>query len=113
MKNGRNYAAQGDPARNFHFSRQWSEPLPCEGFKTIGEAAAEVISDLKFRRQVEHLHRLGPRAVGELLAEIGVERSIRTVVDRKLQRYSELEPETLQAAGGDGFWPVPLREVEP
>ena len=35
------------------------------------ETAAEIAGDLWFHRQVEHLHRLGPRVLGELLTEIG------------------------------------------
>ena len=73
--------------------------------------AAEVIADLKFRRQVEHLHGLGARVVGELLAEIGAERSIQTLIDRKIDTYATLKPEALEATGGGGFWPAPLRKV--
>ena len=40
--------------------------------------AANVVANLRFRRQVERLHRLGPRAIAELLAELGAERSIQT-----------------------------------
>ncbi len=75
--------------------------------------AAEVVADLKFRRQVEHLHDLGPRVVGELLAEIGAERSIMTLIDRKIDTYAALKPEALKSTGGSGFWPAPLRQVEP
>ncbi len=67
--------------------------------------------DVRFRRQVEHLHRLGPRATAELLAEIGVERSIMTIIDRKLDRYVDLDPATVEEVGGGEFWPAPLREV--
>ena len=81
-----------------------------EPFRSIG-GAAEVVADLKFRRQVEHLHRLGPRVTAEMLAELGAERGIQTIIDQKLERYAELEPETLEVTGGDGFWPLPLREV--
>ena len=77
------------------------------------QCAAEVIADLRFRRQVEHLHGLGPRVVGELLAEIGAERSIMTLIDRKIDTYASLDPKALKATGGDGFWPMPLRQVEP
>ena len=42
-----------------------------EPFRTIGQAAAEVVADLRFRRQVQRLHKLGPRVIAELLAEIG------------------------------------------
>ncbi len=75
-------------------------------------SAAEVVADLKFRRQVEHLHHLGPRVVGELLAEIGAERSIMTLIDQKIDRYAELEPKALDVTGGDGFWQPPLHGVE-
>ena len=112
MRNGRNFAAQGDPARNPHFRRQWSEPQPCEGFKTIGEVAAKIVSHLPFQRKIEHLHSRGPRVLGEMLAELGAERSIMTVIDQKLERYAQLEPETLEATGGDRFWPAPIHVVK-
>ncbi len=79
--------------------------------KSIYAVAAETVARLRFRRQVEALHQLGPRATAELLAEIGAERSIMTIIDRKLDTYTELEPEILEVAGGDRFWPAPLREV--
>ena len=67
---------------------------------------------MRFRRQVLHLHRLGPRAVGELLAEIGAERGIQTVIDQKLDTYAEIEIEALEAAGGDD-WPILPRRTRP
>ncbi len=81
--------------------------------KSICAVAAEIGARLHFRRQVERLHRLGPRATAELLAEIGAERGIQTVIDTKLDTYTELEPEALEATGGDGFWQPPLHEVDP
>ena len=75
--------------------------------------AADAVADLRFRRQVEHLHRLGPRATAELLAEIGAERSITTIIDSKLAAYTGIEPEALEAAGGDKFWLVPIHVVWP
>ena len=81
-------------------------------FRPIGQVAAEIVADLRFRRQVEHLHCLGARAVGELLAEIGAQRNIRTVIDQKLSAYAEIEPEVLEVTGGDDFWQPPLHEVE-
>ena len=80
-------------------------------WRPVGSLAAELVADLRFRRQVLRLHRLGPRVTAELLAELGAERSIQTVIDRKLDTYAELEPEALEVTGGDGFWPVPLHEV--
>ena len=80
-------------------------------FRPIGQVAAEIVADLRFRRQVEHLHRLGARAVGELLAEVSAERGIRTVVDQKLSRYAELDPKALEVTSAADFWPEPLHEV--
>ena len=86
-------------------------PPACGSLRSIGAIAAEVVADIRFRHQVLRLHRLGPRVTAELLAEIGAERGIRTIVDQKLRRYAELEPEALEATGGNRFWPLPLREV--
>ncbi len=87
-------------------------PPECGRLRSIGAIAAEVVADMKFRHQVLRLHRLGPRAVGELLAEIGAERSIQTVIDEKLDTYNELDPGTLEATGGSDFWQPPLHGVE-
>ncbi len=78
-------------------------PSRCGTFRHIGSLAADLVANLQYRRQVEHLHSLGPRAVAELLAEIGAERNIRTVIDQKLDRYSQIKPESLSAAGGDHY----------
>ena len=72
---------------------------------------AMVVADLRFRRQCQRLHALGNRAMTEFLAEIGAERSIMTLIDLKLDRYAALDPEALEATGGDSFWPAPIREV--
>ena len=79
--------------------------------RPIGPVAAQVVADLRFRRQVERLHRLGDRVLTEFLAEIAVERGITTIIDRKLATYVDLDPAALEAGGGDTFWPVPLRGV--
>ena len=72
-----------------------------------------VIADLRRQRHVQKLHRLGPRVIDALLIEIGAERSIMTLIERKIEVYAELEPEVLEAAGGDKFWQPPLRGVDP
>ncbi len=41
----------------------------------LGEIIDDRVADLRFQRQVEKLHELGPRAYGELLAEIGEQRA--------------------------------------
>ncbi len=93
--------------------RRPTYPPACGSLRSIGAIAAEVVADMRFRRRVLRLHRLGPRAVGEFLAALGAERSIRTIIDQKLDTYAELEPEALEVTGGDRFWPVPVRKVWP
>ncbi len=80
-------------------------------FRSIGAIAAEVVADLRFRRQVQRLHRLGDRVLGEYLAELGADRGVQTPIDQKLDVYAELEPETLKVTDGGDFWPTPLHEV--
>ncbi len=79
--------------------------------RSTGSAAAETVANLRFRRKVERIHSLGPRVTAELLAEIGAERNIRTVIDDKLERYAGLDPKAVAVTGGDDFWPAPLTEV--
>ena len=90
-----------------------SKPPATSGtFRSIGEIAAEVVADLRRRRKVQQFYRLGDRVLGEFLAEIGADRGIQTIIDQKLKKYASLDPEALEATGGDDFWPVPLHGVE-
>ena len=92
----------------------WHDLTEQQGdFRPVGRVAAEVVADLRFRRRVQQVHRLGARAVGELLAELGAERSIMTLIDQKLSRYANLDPEAVEATGAGDFWPEPIHEVKP
>ena len=99
-----------DPAANPILAKHYFGISP---FRSIGEVAAEIVAQLRFRRQVERVHALGPRVLAELLAEIAVERSIRVIVERKLDRFAGLDPDALNATGGDQFPPTPLHLVSP
>ena len=59
------------------------------------------IRDIRRRRHVAHLCRLGDRAVDELLREIGAERSCMTAIEMKLERYSGLDRGVIAAARAD------------
>ena len=80
--------------------------------RSTGSVAAETVASLRFRRRVERIHSLGPRVTAELLAEIGAERSIRTVIDQKLERYAGLDPKAVAVTGGDDFWLAPLADIQ-
>jgi hypothetical protein len=91
--------------------RHPTHPPECGRLRSIGRIAAEVVADLRFRRKVQRLHRLGDRVLGELLAHLGAKHSIQTSIEQTVEHFAELELETLQATGGDEFPVVPLREV--
>ena len=73
----------------------------------VGEVGDDLGTDLRFRRQVEHLHQLGVRAVGELLHEVAAGKNL----DRALEAYESLTPDLLTALRGDRFPPLPIHAV--
>ncbi len=79
----------------------------------LGEVVEDLVDDLRFHRLVERLHRLGPRAIGELLIEIGETRACRTFIDQRLEAHSRLDPEAVKAVAGDQFPRPPLYGVRP
>jgi hypothetical protein len=74
---------------------------------------ADVLADLRFSRDVEALHRLGPRAVYEFLVELGRERFIRTDLEQRARRWARISPAMLAATGGDRFPHAPIHAVPP
>jgi hypothetical protein len=63
--------------------------------------------DPKKCRQIEIIWNLGPRVVGELLAEI----SDPVDLDLALTRYARLDADVVRALGADQFPPNPIHEV--
>ena len=70
-------------------------------------ATVDIAASLKRQRQIEHLHRLGERAVGELLREVEDGEDVGTA----LEAYGRLTPDLLKALSGDRFPPLPIHEV--
>lgn len=69
--------------------------------------------DARFRRHVDHLCRLGPRPVGELLLQlVGTKDDARTALVVLLERYRQLDAAVVQAVGGDR-WPATIFPVRP
>lgn len=68
---------------------------------------AQVPDSLRLRRGAEHLHALGPRAVAEMLAEVGRVHGVTGDVLERLEAWRRLRPETLAAVlGGRQFPPA-------
>ena len=76
-----------------------------------GQCAWDAHRRLRRQRLVERVHRLGVRAVFELLDELDRHYDLGGSLDRRLSRYAELDPMLLHAIGGDRLPPVPLRSV--
>jgi hypothetical protein len=66
---------------------------------------AQGVEGVVRQRRVERLHRLGPRAVFELLAELDAEHGLGADLDDRLDAYARLSPEIVRAVGGGGFAP--------
>jgi dihydroxyacid dehydratase/phosphogluconate dehydratase len=65
---------------------------------------------LRLQRGVEHLHRLGPRATAEYLAEVARQIGGLPAMLGTLAEYERrLSPDLLRVVGGDRFPRRPLR----
>jgi len=74
-------------------------------------ATTQPLTGLRFEHMVKHLHRLGPRATGELLVEIAHSTGQSSFIADRLQAYAALDPAVLRAVGGDRFPPSVLDVV--
>jgi hypothetical protein len=68
-------------------------------------------ADLRLQRNAAAVHRLGPRAVYQLLLEVGASTWHRAAVDELAARYAAIDELHLYVAGGDRFAPRPLLPV--
>ncbi len=68
-------------------------------------------ADVRFRRKVRRLLGRGDRLIVEMLAELGAERLIATIIDQMLDRYLALADEALDATGARDFPPAPIHGV--
>ena len=78
--------------------------------KRAGAQAAKLISDVRFRRRVQHLERLGNRVVGELLAKLAAEHDCAVEIERFIDAAIEHE-DAIKAFGFDRWPPLPMRIV--
>ena len=62
----------------------------------------------RFEFIVEHLHRLGPRPLAELLIEIASHTGQSSFIAHRLEEYVRLDRDILRALGGDRFPVMPL-----
>ena len=77
---------------------------------TVGDVADAVdgvieLDAVRFRRNVERLHRQGPRVLAELLTEAGASFRM-TAVESLVERYAAISEESLAVTGGDTMPPI-------
>jgi hypothetical protein len=77
----------------------------------VGPIVDNIVGDLSFQRDIERLHRLGPRPQYELLREIEQRFGCGNFIRDRVKRFAELDPELVQAVGGDRFPEAPVHEV--
>ena len=69
------------------------------------------LAQARLQRGAEHLHRLGPRAMAEFLAELGSRIGGTPACLLLLNGYGHLTSGQVRSAGGDCFAPRPLALV--
>ena len=69
------------------------------------------IDSPRLERMIERVHALGPRPLGEMLAEIAIATGQPNLIADRLQAYAGLDPEIVRAVGGDRFPPSVLEVV--
>jgi hypothetical protein len=70
------------------------------------------LADFRFPRDVGALHRAGPRAFPELLAEFGSDRLLRSALEVPVWGYVDrLTPDLLEVVGADQFAPAPVHRA--
>ena len=101
-------APLGSKVSGFPILRLHWPDFPSVEHIDAGDDAPPFVRDLRFRRNVAKLHRLGPRVLHEYLVEVGAQRSIRTFLEDKIDDYTALDGRALAKLGGDRFPAPPL-----
>ena len=78
--------------RDVMTEKWWASVLP-----------GDLADDLRFARKVERLHKLGPAPLFYMLTECGRQRGLMTFIETLVDRYADLDPDTVKSLGGDQF----------
>ena len=72
---------------------------------------AGFLRDLSFERDVVKLHRHGPRAILEILRDVGASTMKMTTIESRVADFADLDPSVVRTLGGDRFATPPLTVV--
>lgn len=81
------------------------------GLGTHPAPQTQYLRRLRRQRQIEAIHRLGPRVLFELVDQLDREYGLGEEFDRLLSRFAEIDPAILRALAGDRFAVAPTRVV--
>ena len=79
---------------------------------TLGPVRDRLFGDVRLQRAIEHIHRMGPRPVGELIAELLETAGGDPCVLDDMLRWTRLDPDIVRKVGADRF-PRPPLDVVP
>jgi hypothetical protein len=80
---------------------------------TTQHTEAIEISEIRFARAVARLHRLGPRPLYQLLAELSAARMLRVEIEAMVDRYvARLDRDLLYALSDNRYPSAPLHLIE-
>lgn len=86
--------------------------MTAEERDALADLRFQHLVDLQFQRLVVQFHRLGPRPLFELLAELGASHLLRQAIEDPLQEYvAGLDLEVLRTIGGDCMPAAPIHAI--
>ena len=74
-----------------------------QGKIAAGLATTQPLAGPRFERMVEHLHSLGARALGEMLAEIAIATGEAGLIADRVEAYARLNPVAVRFVGVTTF----------
>ncbi len=81
--------------------------------KRLGHITTGIICDLRRRRNISRLCREWPRAIGEIIDEVGAKSGRMTAIEQRLERCVELlDAGVVEAIGADGLPRAPIHAVQ-
>ena len=90
------------PGGAAEIERALEQPL-----NTISADKSQALARLRRQRHVEQIHRLGVRALFELVDELDRHHGLGDDLDRRLEAYAGLDAELIAVVGADQFPPSP------
>ena len=84
-----------------------------EDVQQLADAQENSLALRRWQRQIESIHACGPRTLAELVTELGAELLIRSEIEAKVGRCTEIDPSVVRLPSADSFSPPPIRLVPP